>query len=111
MSCNIPADWAVPTAVIAPSLGRNLAGNARTATAPLIAAHTEYEDRTTRLDVRISKFLRVGQRWRIQGNMDLYNLLNSSSILTVTNAYGPRWLIPTAIIEPRILQFSADVSF
>ncbi len=104
------ADRATPTAEIARSLGRTLSGNARTATAPLIAPHTRYEDRISRLDMRLSKIVRVG-RVRVQGNVDLYNVLNSSSILTITNAYGPRWLVPTAITEPRILQFGAEVSF
>jgi hypothetical protein len=105
------AELAVPAAEIAQSLGRPLAGNARTATVPLLAPQSEFEDRITRLDMRVSKIVRVGQRVRVQGNLDIYNVLNSSSILTLTNAYGPRWLVPTAIIEPRIFQFSADVSF
>jgi hypothetical protein len=104
------ADWAAPTATIARSLGRNLSGNVRTATVPLINPQAEFEERTTRLDVRVAKTVRIG-RMRVQGNMDLYNVLNSSSVLTVTNAYGPRWLIPTGVLEPRILQFSAEVTF
>jgi hypothetical protein len=41
----------------------------------------------------------------------LYNALNSGSILAVTNAFGARWLVPTLVLEPRILQFSAQVNF
>ena len=48
---------------------------------------------------------------RVQANFDLYNALNSGDILVTTNAYGARWLVPTLIPEPRILQFSAQVSF
>ena len=40
-----------------------------------------------------------------------YNALNSGSILADTTAYGARWLIPTLVLEPRILQFSANLSF
>jgi hypothetical protein len=105
------ADWAAPLASIQPSLGRPLSGAARTATVPLIAPQQEFEERTTRLDVRVAKSLRVGQRARIQGNIDLYNALNSGSILAVTNAFGARWLVPTLVLEPRILQFSAQVTF
>jgi hypothetical protein len=105
------ADWPAPVASIQPSLGRVLSGGARTATVPLLAPQLEFEDRTTRLDVRLAKSVRLGQGIRIQGNVDLYNLLNSSSILATTSAYGARWLVPTLVLEPRILQFSAQVNF
>jgi hypothetical protein len=105
------ADWAAPLASIQPSLGRPLSGGARTATVPLITPQSEFEDRTTRLDVRLAKSVRVGDRVRIQANVDLYNALNSGSILAVTNAFGARWLVPTLVLEPRILQFSAQVNF
>ena len=88
-----------------------LSGGARTATVPLIAPQTEFEDRTTRLDVALRK---VGPRrtaCACRRNVDLYNALNSSSILVTTNAYGARWLVPTLVLEPRILQFSAQVGF
>lgn len=105
------ADYAAPVAAIAPSLGRVLSGNARTATVPLLAPQTRFEERTSRLDLRVAKSVRVGQRVRVQANLDLYNALNSSSILALTNAYGARWLVPTLILEPRILQLSAQVNF
>jgi hypothetical protein len=105
------ADWAAPLASIQTSLGRPLAGGARTATVPLIAPQSRFDERTTRLDVRLAKNLRVGQRLRVQANLDLYNALNSSSILALTNAFGARWLVPTLVLEPRILQFSASINF
>jgi hypothetical protein len=105
------ADWAAPLAAIQPSLGRPLSGNARTATVPLLTPQTEFEERTTRLDFRVAKIVRVGPRVRVQANLDLYNALNSSSLLAVTNAYGARWRVPTLLIEPRIVQFSAQVNF
>jgi hypothetical protein len=59
----------------------------------------------------VAKALRVSDRIRVQANVDLYNATNSSSILATTTAYGARWLLPTLILEPRILQFSAQVTF
>jgi hypothetical protein len=105
------ADYPAPAAAILPSLGRPLSGNARTATVPLLAPQSRFEERTTRLDLRVGKSIRVGQRMRVQANMDLYNALNSSSILALTSAYGARWRVPTLIMEPRILQFSAQFNF
>ncbi len=105
------AEFAAPTAAIQTSLGRPLSGGARTATVPLVQPQTQFDDRTTRLDVRIAKSLRITDRVRLQGNVDLYNALNSSSVLALTTAYGARWLVPTLVLEPRILQFSAQLTF
>ena len=105
------ADWAAPVSAIQPSLGRPLSGNARTATVPLLAPQTNFEERTTRLDFRVAKSIRIGQRVRVQGNFDLYHAVNSRSVLATTSAYGARWLVPTLILEPRILQFSTQLTF
>ena len=105
------ADWAAATGLISPSLGRDLAGGVRTATVGLLAPSTYYDNRTMRLDLRIGKNLRLTQRMKVQGNVDLYNVTNSGSVLADTNAFGARWLVPTLVLEPRILQFSAQISF
>jgi hypothetical protein len=105
------ADWPAPLADIQPSLGRPLSGAARTATVPLVAPQTQFEERTSRLDVRFGKNLPITQRVRLQANVDLYNALNASSILATTNAFGGRWRVPTLMLEPRILQFSAQLTF
>jgi len=105
------ADWATPTALISPSLGRDLAGGVRTATVGLLAPSRYYDNRTTRLDLRMGKSVRLTQRVKVQGNIDLYNVTNSGSVLADTNAFGARWLVPTLVLEPRILQFSAQLTF
>jgi hypothetical protein len=105
------ADWAAATGLISSSLGRDLAGGARTATVGLLAPNTYFDHRTTRLDLRVGKSVRLTPRLKVQGNVDLYNVTNSGSILADTNAYGARWLVPTLVLEPRILQFSANLTF
>ena len=42
---------------------------------------------------------------------DVCNALNSSSILTIGTAFGSRWRQPTAIVDPRIVQLSAQLTF
>jgi hypothetical protein len=81
------------------------------ATVPLIVPGTMREPRITRLDLRITKMIDLPSRMRLQGNLDIYNALNSSSILTIGTAYGSRWRQPTAIVDPRIFQLSAQVTF
>ena len=107
----IEASYAATTAEISRTLGRNLAGGARTATVPLVAPNTMFEDRRTRLDLRFTKLLQVTTRVRVQANVDIYNVANASGIQQVTPTYGPRWLLPQNIIEPRVVQFSGRVTF
>ena len=113
----ITAAYAATNAEIAPSLGRSLAACGTrtpctsTATVPLIEPGTQFEDRTTRLDLRVTKMLSVSPRLRLQLNLDLYNALNSSDILSITTTFGPRWRQPTQILDPRIVQFSGQLLF
>ena len=105
------ADWAAPTASIAPSLGRDLSGGEPDGDGGIAAPNTYFDHRTTRLDLRVGKSVRLTQRVKVQGNVDLYNVTNSGSVLADTNAFGGRWLVPTLVLEPRILQFSAQLTF
>jgi hypothetical protein len=109
----IDASYSATNAEIVGTLGRSLAGNARTApvAANLIPLGTVFEGRITRLDTRISKRLAVTRRIRADGYIDAYNVLNGSGILTGTNVYGPRWLVPTTIVEGRLIQFGANITF
>jgi hypothetical protein len=113
----VTASYAASNTEVARSLGRNLAACGTrlpctsTATVPLVAPGTMYEDRITRLDLRLSKFLDLGSSVQLQANLDFYNVFNSSSILSVNTTYGSRWRQPTQIIDPRILQVSAQLNF
>ena len=107
----VSANYAATLAQITPSLGRNLAGGASTATAPLIEPQTLFEGRTSRLDLRVSKRVAVWSNLRLQLNLDGYNALNSSSILLSNNTFGAQWRRPNTIIDPRIVQFSGSLTF
>jgi hypothetical protein len=107
----VSAGYAATLAQITPSLGRSLAGGASTATVPLIEPQTLFEGRTTRLDLRVSKRVRVWSNLRLQLNLDAYNALNSSSILLTNNTFGAQWRRPNTIIDPRIVQFSGSLIF
>ena len=114
---NIVAAYTASNAEIAPSLGRNLAACAGrvpctgTAIVPLVVPGTMYDHRIRRLDLRLTKSLRVNQRVRVQGNIDLYNAFNGSGVVQVNNAFGSQWRQPTEVQDPRILQFSAQIDF
>lgn len=92
-------------------LGRDLAGGTKTASVQLIAPNTLFEDRVSRLDLRVSKVFQLAPRRRLQINLDAYNALNSSGILAVQNTFDARWRQPTSILDPRLFQISGNISF
>ena len=113
----ITASYAATNAQIAPSLGRNLAacrGAAvctSTATVPLIAPQTMFDDRLTRLDLRLGKRFVLTDRMRLQGNFNIYNIFNGSASSTLNTNYGPLWLQPSLLQDGRMMQFSASLTF
>ena len=113
----ITANYTAPNAVIAPSLGRNLAacGTRTPCTAtvavPLIAPQAVFEPRRTQLDLRLTKFLKLAPRGRLQLNFDVYNALNASDVLTLNTNYGPSWLQPTSFLAGRLIELSGTWSF
>jgi Carboxypeptidase regulatory-like domain/TonB dependent receptor-like, beta-barrel len=106
------ANYAASNAEIIPSLGRPLSGGLSTpATAiPLVAPQTLFEDRITRLDLRLTKNFRYN-RYRFQVNIDAYNALNANSIRAVNSVYGAAWRTPLQILDPRLIQFGGQVTF
>ena len=100
----------VANAQVAQSLGRNLSGGATVTTVPLVGPGTLYGDRIYQLDVRVAKTFRVG-RARIQGMVDLYNVLNVSPVLTLNNTYGPAWQRPLAVLPGRFIKFGTQIDF
>ena len=91
----ITANYAATNSQIAPSLGRDLAacrGAAvcnSTAVVPLIVPQTMYDDRLTRLDLRLAKRIGLSQRMRLQANVNVYNVFNGSASSTLKPITGP----------------------
>jgi hypothetical protein len=116
------ANYTVSNADIVPSLGRNLAACGTrpvctaTATVPLIVPRTQFEPRRTNLDLRVSKVFSVGPKTRLRANLDVYNVLNDSSVLQVNNTYGPFWRQPGGtlaggLMVSRLIQFGGQLTF
>ncbi len=107
----ITASYVATNAQIAQSLGRNLAGGLSSVTlANIIAPGTMFEDRSTQLDLRLTKNFRFG-RTRLRGNFDIYNTLNGAAILATNPRYGPSWLQPTVVLQGRLFKLSAELTF
>jgi hypothetical protein len=105
----IHANYVASNAQIAPSLGRNLAGNATTKQINLVEPGTLYGERLNQLDIRIAKILRFGGI-RSTLNFDLYNALNVDTALALNNAYAS-WQRPQSIILARFAKIGVQLDF
>ena len=109
----LAANWVVPTAVVAQTLGRPLPGNAANVTINLLDPWTRTQDRVNQLDLKVAKILRFG-RSRMTVGMDIFNALNSSAVLGRQQNYSPTstaWLTPTSVIDGRFAKFSGQIDF
>ena len=104
---------------IVPSLGRDLAAcGARTGAActaqvvaNLVLPNTYYlEPRLQQLDVRLSRVFRAG-RGTIQPQIDFFNIFNASDVLGITTRLGPRFNVPTGVLDPRLVKFGVNITF
>jgi hypothetical protein len=108
----LAANFAASNAEVAPSLGRNLSGNAPNVTVNLVAPGTMYGDRINQLDVRAAKILNFGGS-RTMIAVDVYNTLNSSAVLSYNPSFVPggTWLQPLSILTPRFIRLTAEFDF
>jgi len=106
----ITASYVASVAEVQPSLGRPLAGGARNVTVDLIAPGTMYAARLNQIDLRIGKILRIG-RIRATPTLDLYNLLNASTVLSQSNVYGSSWQQPQSILAARFAKVGLQLAF
>jgi carboxypeptidase family protein/TonB-dependent receptor-like protein len=90
------------------TLGRALTQN--TATVNFIAPGTQYGDRLNQVDVRFAKSVPL-RNGRLQASVSFFNLLNSNATLTWSTRYGPNWLLPTSLLQGRLVKFGAQLTF
>ena len=106
----LAANFAASNAYLAANsnLGRALSGGAANTVLSIANPDTLYLDRDHQLDFRIGKVFRLsGTRTTV--NLDMYNLLNRSTVLTANQTYALTsnpWLTPTAIANPRLFKVS-----
>jgi outer membrane receptor protein involved in Fe transport len=107
----INATYNVPSALVAPSLGRNLAaGPTATARVELIEPGTEFGERMNQIDARIAKTFRLGTS-RVQAQFDIYNLLNVGPSIRPNTNYGSAFLDPIVFLPGRMLKFGVQMDF
>jgi hypothetical protein len=97
----VAANWTVPSAVVAQTLGRPLSGGAANVTINLLSPGQVYSDRVNELDMRVGKNMRIG-RTKLNVAVDLLNALNLSTIIIPNQNFIPNgaWLTPTGTQTP-----------
>ena len=120
---NIPgipsaATYVAANAEVVPTLGRDLGScggrapcTGTTSAFDLFPQRTRFEERLQQVDLRFSRVFRFGARARVQGNLDIYNLTNSSNVLNMTTRFGPAWLNAIQIMGGRLMKISAQLDF
>ena len=110
---SLAANWVVPTATVAQTLGRPLSGGVANVTINLLSPWQMTQDRVNQFDIKIAKVLRFGRTKTMIG-LDVYNALNSSAVLSRQQTYSPTstaWLTPTGVIDARFAKISAQIDF
>ena len=113
----LAANYNVPSAQAALSLGRPLSGAAANQTVNILTPGTAFQERLNQLDFRVGKVLRFGGA-RTNVNLDLFNIFNKDTVLNQNNAFTAAtatapatWKIPTGILQSRLIKISAQFDF
>jgi len=103
------ANFTATNAIIAPSLGRNLAGGESNIAVNIVEPGTMYGDRVNLLDVRFGKIFRYGGT-RTNVSLDVYNALNGNPVTRYNQAYAT-WQRPQEILNHRFAKLVVQFSF
>ena len=122
----IPADYVATNVALSGGLGRDLAacrgavGAACTATRTIALLPTAFnqgnqssvllDERINQVDLRLTKGVKIGAT-RIQGILELYNVLNIRPAQGLVATFGPAWQFPTALLGGRLLKFGAQIDW
>lgn len=112
----VSATYVAANSEVSPSLGRHLSSCRGqvpcngTVTLNAIPPGTLFEGRLQQLDLRVSKNIRI-KKYRLRGNVDVYNLLNGRAVTGSNGRYGSSWLLPTAVQGARLFEFGGQIDF
>jgi hypothetical protein len=114
----LAANYTIPLAVAqAGGFNRTSFANGISPTVNLVQPGTLYGDRINELDFKLAKVFHFGHT-RLNAGGEVYNSLNSASVLTYNQTYNPNtpagpggWLQPTQIMTPRFFKLTAQFDF
>src|SRR5580765_2038950 len=109
----LAANYNVPSAIIAQSLGRAPSGGVANVSVNLVTPGSLYGDRVNELDLRLAKVLKFGNT-RTKIALDLYNALTANPVLSYNETYSPTtatWLAPRSVLAARVVKIGASFDF
>ena len=77
---------------------------------PLLTPGQSYLGRWNQIDMRFSKRFDV-KKTKISAQMDIFNLLNGNSILSVNETYGSQLNRPASILQGRLIAAGMQLTF
>jgi hypothetical protein len=87
-----------------------LTANIASITTTVVDPTTQFYAYVKTNDMRVSRAFRRG-RIRLQPFMEIFNVLNLSTIVTVNETVGPNYMQPNAIVQARRFQFGGQVEW
>jgi hypothetical protein len=111
---SISANYTVTSALAGRPIISNTAGAAQIAV-NLVEPNTMFYDYINQVDLRVARTFRFG-KYRLQGLVDIYNLLNAGTVTTLNTTFGAVpatrvWLNPQTIQTSRYVRFGAQLNF
>jgi hypothetical protein len=76
----------------------------------LIEPNTRFYDYRKQVDLRLLRMFRI-RRVRAQALVDIFNVLNESTVTQINQNYGANWLRPQGILNGRYLRFGMQLDF
>src|SRR5258705_5774102 len=80
----------------------------------LLPAFSLYGDRIQQVDLRLTRNFPLAGSRKLQGNFDIYNILNASTAQNEQSTYrvvNNQWRNPIQIMGGRLIKFSAQLTF
>jgi outer membrane receptor protein involved in Fe transport len=96
-------NWAVPANLFP-------GGRTEAVTVPLVAPGEKYLKRWNQVDINLKKSFTAG-RFELRPSVDIYNLLNSSVVLTELQTFGATLGQPTSILQGRFVKLGLLAKF
>jgi hypothetical protein len=110
---SVNANYTVTAAIAGRPIVSATSGT-NTLTVNLIQPGTVFLDYQNRLDLRVGKTFKL-DRSKIQGFMDVFNVFNAGTALSVNQTYAASgtnsWMAPTTLMDGRYLRFGMQLNF
>jgi hypothetical protein len=107
---SIGSDWTVNNAALAAQGLPPLTGGVSSIVVNLVEPDTMFYDYVYTNDMTFSRVFRV-KRTRIRGFVEMFNVLNLSTIYTRNETFGPQWYNPIDLVQSRRFQFGGQIDW